>query len=427
MELKKYRLDELATVEISGVDKKIKENETPVKLCNFTDVYYNWAITKEMADSFMEASASQKEIDSFTLKKGQVAFTKDSETRDDIGVPTYIADDFENVVLGYHTALVTPDKNKLSGKYLNAFMNSKYIQKYFENNASGSGQRYTLSNETLNGIPVLAPDLPTQEKIGDIFSNIDRKIALNRRMNAKLEQMAKRLYDHWFVQFDFPNAAGKPYKASGGKMVWNEKLKCEIPDGWEVKKLDELLDCNKYSITTNSNYEFISYLDTSSLTENQISSFTRIERSEKIPSRAKRIIKKNDILYSTVRPSQCHFGIIKNPVENMIASTGFAVMSCKMGSEYNEIFYQFITSSENINRLDSIANLNASSYPSINPSDILDLQIALPTNITELRPLIKNLSIFYTIIELNQKETAKLVSLRSHLLPLLMNGQVEVK
>ncbi len=427
MELKKYRLDELATVEISGIDKKTKENETPVKLCNFTDVYYNWAITKEMADSFMEASASQKEIDSFTLKKGQVAFTKDSETRDDIGVPTYIADDFENVVLGYHTALVTPDKNKLSGKYLNAFMNSKYIQKYFENNASGSGQRYTLSNETLNGIPVLAPDLPTQEKIGDIFSNIDRKIALNRRMNAKLEQMAKRLYDHWFVQFDFPNAEGKPYKASGGKMVWNEKLKCEIPDGWEVKKLDELLDCNKYSITTNSNYEFISYLDTSSLTENQISSFTRIERSEKIPSRAKRIIKKNDILYSTVRPSQCHFGIIKNPVENMIASTGFAVMSCKMGSEYNEIFYQFITSSENINRLDSIANLNASSYPSINPSDILDLQIALPTNITELRPLIKNLSIFYTIIELNQKETAKLVSLRSHLLPLLMNGQVEVK
>ena len=165
MEFKKYRLDELATVGISGVDKKTKDNETPVKLCNFTDVYYNWAITKEMEASFMEASANQAEIDSFSLKKGQVAFTKDSETRDDIGVPTYIADDFENVLLGYHTALITPDKTKLSGKYLNAFMNTKYMQKYFENNASGSGQRYTLSNETLNAIPVIAPELPIQEKI----------------------------------------------------------------------------------------------------------------------------------------------------------------------------------------------------------------------------------------------------------------------
>ena len=187
MKMKKYKLDEIAIVEISGVDKKTKDNEIPVRLCNFTDVYHNWAITKEMTNSFLKASANQKEINTLSLKKGQVAFTKDSETRDDIGIPTYIADDFENVVLGYHTALITPDKSKLSGKYLNAFMNTRYIQKYFENNASGSGQRYTLSTETLNAIPVIAPDLQTQEKIGDVFSNIDKKIALNLRMNAKLE------------------------------------------------------------------------------------------------------------------------------------------------------------------------------------------------------------------------------------------------
>ena len=132
MELKKYKLGEIATIEISGVDKKTKENEIPVKLCNFTDVYHNWAVTKDMTDSFMDASVNQKEFDIFSLKKGQVAFTKDSETRDDIGIPTYIADDFENVVLGYHTALITPDKTKLSGKYLNAFMNTSYIKKYFE-------------------------------------------------------------------------------------------------------------------------------------------------------------------------------------------------------------------------------------------------------------------------------------------------------
>lgn len=153
MKMTKYKIKEVATVEICGVDKKTKENEIPVKLCNFTDVYHNWAITKNLYSTFMKATAKQSEIDIFKLKKGQVAFTKDSETRDDIGVPTYIADDFEDVVLGYHTALITPNEDKLSGKYLNAFMNSKYIQKYFENHASGSGQRYTLSTETVNNIP----------------------------------------------------------------------------------------------------------------------------------------------------------------------------------------------------------------------------------------------------------------------------------
>ena len=94
--MKKYRLKDIATVEISSVDKKTKESETNVRLCNFTDVYYNWAITKDKHDNFMEATANNKEISRFLFKKGQVALTKDSETRYDIGLATYIADDFED-------------------------------------------------------------------------------------------------------------------------------------------------------------------------------------------------------------------------------------------------------------------------------------------------------------------------------------------
>ena len=186
MRLEKYKLSDVAKVEISSVDKKTKEGEMPVKLCNFTDVYHNWAITSEMTDSFMEATANASEIKKFTIKKGQVAFTKDSETRDDIGIPTYIADDFENILLGYHCALITPDESALSGKYLNAFMHSAYIQKYFELNATGSGMRYTLSLETLQSMPLLLPSLEEQEAIGNLFSSIDRKIALNRAINQNL-------------------------------------------------------------------------------------------------------------------------------------------------------------------------------------------------------------------------------------------------
>ena len=244
MELKKYKLSEVAKVEISSVDKKTKENETLVRLCNFTDVYHNWAITKELSDKFMVASANSNEIEKFSIKKGQVAFTKDSETRGDIGIPTYIADDFDNVLLGYHCALITPDESKVSGKYLNAFMHSAYIQKYFENSASGSGQRYTLSLETIEGMPLLLPSIEKQKTIGELFSSLDRKIALNRAINRNLEAFAKQLYDYWFVQFDFPDETGRPYKSSGGKMVWNEDIQMSIPYGWNVCRLSDFIGKN---------------------------------------------------------------------------------------------------------------------------------------------------------------------------------------
>ncbi len=236
----KQKLGDIATVEISGVDKKTKDGEQEIRLCNFVDVYYNWAITTAQHDGFMFATARPNEISKFQLKKGQVALTKDSETRDDIGVPTYIADDFDDVILGYHCALITPNKDILDGRYLNALLHTDYAKKYFACNASGSGQRYALSVEALNSFPVPMIPLRNQERIGEIFSALDKKIELNRRINQNLEAMAKQLYDYWFVQFDFPNEEGKPYKSSGGEMVWNEKLKRNMPKEWCAMTIGEV-------------------------------------------------------------------------------------------------------------------------------------------------------------------------------------------
>ena len=244
MKFKRYKMSEVATIAMSNVDKKTKEGETPVKLCNFVDVYRNWAITKDLIPTLMSATAKPQEIEKFTLSKGQVALTKDSETRDDIGIATYIADNMDNVLLGYHCAVLTPNSALVDSKYLNAYMHSNIVHKYFENNASGSGQRYTLSYDALLNIPVLLPDLELQKGIGQIFSNIDRKIALNRQINDNLEAMARQLYDYWFVQFDFPDENGKPYKSSGRKMVWNKEIKRAIPFGWEISPLSELLEVN---------------------------------------------------------------------------------------------------------------------------------------------------------------------------------------
>jgi type I restriction enzyme S subunit len=242
--MKMIKLQDLAQIEISNVDKKSIEGETSVKLCNFVDVYYNWAITAEMTSQLMDATAKENQIAKFTLRKGQVAITKDSETRDDIGVATYIADDMPGVILGYHCVLITPNENLINGKYLNVIFHSPYAQKYFEANASGSGQRYTLTNEIVGEFPIPVIEIEKQKQIGDLFSNIDRKIANNRVICADLESMAKLLYDYWFVQFDFPDKNGKPYKSSGGKMVWNEELKREIPEGWKITTIGNITICH---------------------------------------------------------------------------------------------------------------------------------------------------------------------------------------
>ncbi|RYZ26847.1 MAG: restriction endonuclease subunit S, partial [Chitinophagaceae bacterium] len=135
-----------------------------------------------------------------------------------------------------HAHILSANKQNIT-KYL--FYNFNLIK--FEPFVTGSAQP-KLNKERLLGIETYVHEKITQQKIAAVLSALDDKIELNNKINAELEALAKTLYDYWFVQFDFPDEAGKPYKSSGGAMVWNEQLKREIPEGWEVKKLGELIE-----------------------------------------------------------------------------------------------------------------------------------------------------------------------------------------
>ncbi|MGN8426966.1 restriction endonuclease subunit S [Helicobacter pylori] len=232
------KLSEVCEILNSNVDKKIKENEQKVKLCNFTDVYNNWAITKYTSKKFMKATATQNEINKFSLKKGYVAITKDSETKDDIGISTYIADNFDNVLLGYHCTLLKPNQKVLNGKFLNAYLNSFYGRKYFSNCASGSGQRYTLTIDTIKDLNIPLINIETQQKIARTLSVLDQKIENNHKINELLHKILELLYEQYFVRFDFLDENNKPYQTSGGKMKFSKELNRLIPSGWSVRFLN---------------------------------------------------------------------------------------------------------------------------------------------------------------------------------------------
>ena len=417
MKFKRYKMSEIATIAMSNVDKKTNEGETPVKLCNFVDVYRNWAITKDLIPSFMSATAKPQEVERFTLSKGQVALTKDSETRDDIGIATYIADNMDKVLLGYHCAVITPNSALVDSKYLNAYMHSNIVHKYFENNASGSGQRYTLSYNALLNIPVLLPDLESQKEMGQIFSNIDRKIALNRQINDNLEAMAKQLYDYWFVQFDFPDENGKPYKSNGGKMVWNECMKKSIPADWKTSLLSEWIDYSLERVSTSVVSDGDYYTPIEVIPRNKMSLSTTLPVENAVSGLCR--YKKKDILLSNRR---VYFHkICLAPFDGLTRDT---VMVLRPKHEENlGYIYETMFSDSFISYATKV------SYGSLQP--VLSWTEAQKYHV--LTPA-KNLSEKYGklingIIEKvlsSQMEIIQLTKQRDELLPLLMNGQATV-
>jgi type I restriction enzyme S subunit len=342
--------------------------------------------------------------------------------------------------LGRRMGLLRPRRDKVLPKYLLYAYLSPYFQQVIQRNTITGATVKRIPINELPSFKIRIPPIPEQERIVDTLGAIDEKLEINERTNSALEAMAKLLYDYWFVQFDFPISAeqaaamgkphleGKPYKSSGGRMEFNEELKREIPVGWGVRRLSHHLDCNSKKLGTGHRLSEIQYLDTSKLTKNVVGTTERLVIGrDKVPSRAKMVVGRNDILYSTVRPKQLHYGMIREPVKNMIASTGFAVLSHKTNTDFNSIFYHHITRDPFTRKLVKISESSRSSYPSISPDDILNLRISLPVDETLLKSLSGILNPIFDKVALLQAENSDLRVLRDWLLPMLMNGQVTVE
>ncbi len=183
-------ISSIARVSFSGVDKKTHADEMPVRLCNYMDVYANDYITADL--DFMPATASDSEITRFSLQRGDVMITKDSETPDDIGVPAIVTEDLEGVICGYHLALIRSDSAEVDPFFLSKELGSARSKRHFSTHANGA-TRFGLTTSAVMKTTVHLPTIEEQTRIAAVLSTCDREIELLQRKQEKLKEQKKGL------------------------------------------------------------------------------------------------------------------------------------------------------------------------------------------------------------------------------------------
>jgi type I restriction enzyme, S subunit len=324
----------------------------------------------------------------------------------------------QKVCLGQRTVLIRPNVDKVYPHYLLYLLLSREIQHEMKIRASGS----TVEHLNMSDIRELKlPNLPSpevQKQIGDTLANLDRKIENLRKQNETLEEIARSIFKHWFIDFEFPNADGKPYKSSGGVMVRSELG--DIPEGWHVGKLGDVTTVNSKSIDKNYPHHTIEYVDIASVGVGILENTTKCELSD-APSRARRLVKHGDVIWSGVRPNRKSYLFICNPVDNLVVSTGFIVLSPKqVPSSY---LYLWVTTSNFVDYL--TLNASGSAYPAVKAEHFEIAEITLPSRpiLDEFHSIVDPMS---TKIHANSLHIKTLTNTRDTLLPKLMSGQLRV-
>ena len=307
-------------------------------------------------------------------------------------------------------------------EYLYYKLNTQEFQRFIYNNVDSKLAQPNIGHPTIYKYELELPLLSEQRRIGQFLKAIDDKINLNRAINHNLEAMAKQLYDYWFVQFDFPNEEGKPYKSSGGKMVWNEKLKREIPQGWEVCPINNRLEIKSgfpFKSDTYKTFGRYKVITIKNVQDGELVT-SGCDYVDEIPSRANDYIslKFGDRLISLT--GNCGRLCIVCE-ENLLLNQRVGLLYCD--AIYLEYFYNFLNS--NSMRM-MVANLaNGAAQANLSPVELCKTDCYIPDYNILCKYNRKANTICKAIIQ-NKHEIFLLIKQRDELLPLLMNGQVSV-
>lgn len=355
---------------------------------------------------------SVEEQERYSIKEGDIFLTRTSETLDELAMSSVAVKDYPHATYSGFLKRLRPTQSDITyAKFMAFYLRSAYFRKIIDNNATMT-LRASFNEDIFSWLHLMLPDYNEQKKIGDWLYALESKIKNNHRVITTLESMAKTLYDYWFVQFDFPDANGRPYKTSGGKMEWNETLSREIPAGWEVSSLEELASYSTERISSNKltrqNYVGM---------DNMIANRGGVRESEYNPPEGDMIrFKANHILLGNIRPYFKKIWLAGydggcNPDVLAIVANEEVIVEFLYATLSQDTFFDYDTLGAKGTKMPRGDKEHIMSYP-------------IPWN-RELAIIFgERMRTGYRIKNQLAFLNAKLTALRDYLLPMLMNGQV---
>ncbi|EPV8394931.1 restriction endonuclease subunit S [Klebsiella aerogenes] len=409
--LTKYKFSDLYSMS-SGISSTKEQAGHGSPFLSFSVVFNNYFVPDILNDLM---ASSEKEKERYSIKSGDIFLTRTSEVVDELAMSCVAVKDYPNATFSGFLKRLRPTQDNITyPKFMAFYLRSPMFRKTMTNNAVMT-LRASLNEAIFSYLELLLPAYSEQKKAGDLLYLLNHKIALNNRINAELEGMAKTLYDYWFVQFDFPDANGKPYKTSGGKMEYNATLKREIPAGWAVKTLSQIAD-----ITMGQSPAGETYNDNGIGTlffQGSTDFGWLFPTPRQYTTSPARMAKKGDILLSVRAP----VGDMNIANADCCIGRGLAALNSKSGSD-GFLFYVMKYFKQVFDR----RNAEGTTFGSITKDDLHSLQVVCPE--PELLKRYDGIvSEYNKMIFTRSLENQDLIKLRDWLIPLFMNGQVTVK
>jgi type I restriction enzyme S subunit len=385
------------------------------------------SLEKGRLDLSKSACLSEADFKKWTKRvspqKGDLLFSY--ETR--LGEAALMPDGIR-ACLGRRMGLLRPKRNKVIPEYLlYAYLSPKFQQTIVSNTIRGATVDRIALNEFHN-FKIRIPCIEEQAKVANLLQTLDAKIELNNRINAELEAMAKTLYDFWFVQFYFPDKNGKPYKSSGGKMVWNKELKREIPGGWgamtiaDVTSLSRGVTYGKDDVRSKEDVGVTGILRATNITGNQVDLDDLVYIPKGILSE-NQFINKFESLIVMSSGSKGHIG--KNGIYYFDNEAAFGAFCSKLTINAKFIFYVSVFLNSPWFMIYIKNQCLGTNINNLTNDHIKECQLVRPDE-KVLAFFEKTMSGIYKKIASNSIENRELKDLRDWLLPMLMNGQVKV-
>ena len=417
--LQKYKLGELVDVargaSLSG-DYYSTKGEYIRLTCGNFDYRNNCFKENTSKDNLFYTGAFKAE---FLLEKGDIITPLTEQAIGLLGTTARIPES-EKYIQSQDIALIKCKADRIDPTFCYYLISSRLVRNQLSAAAQQTKIRHT-SPDKIKDCTVWIPDLDDQNAIGRLLASLDEKIQLNKRINDNLEAMAKQLYDYWFVQFDFPNEEGKPYKSSGGAMVWNEKLKREIPKAWyadNICKIANILSGGTPSRAVGDywNNGTIPFFGPTDYNGNVFQIKTADHITQKGLEHCASSLFEEGIVIITARGSIGKLVIVGTP---MAMNQSCYALQSKEG----EFEYLYFLTTQLIDCLK--AKGSGSVFKSIIASDIEHSILCVATE-NIVSDFCKKVKPLFEKLKTNTIEIAELTKQRDELLPLLMNGQATV-